>query len=289
MTSKFAKVIVLGQENHKKHVESEKDWHLGASFQKNHFLNRAPFYSFERVLFHYRTAKLELFRAVKRHANGFRPERILIAPCGHFDDAPYIHSVWPDARCVGVDIVPDAKAAAQNQTLPVLADLRQLPFAAQCFDAVFSIFFFHHVADEGFDPYVSELVRLLRPEGMLVTLEPSWFHPLFWITWPLKALIGNITGNVEHEHPIFIRSLEAALQKHGLSNLTSFACSFTHNRVPIVLARAINSALIPLACLPLIKHLAWVVGITCFKTACASSRNEPAWWNREVESQLPER
>jgi ubiquinone/menaquinone biosynthesis C-methylase UbiE len=140
-----------------------------------------------------------------------------------------------------------------------------MPFESNCFDVAVATLFFHHVADEGFQEYLQEYKRVLRPGGVLITMEQSMFHPLFAVTRPMMRLIGNITGQVEHEHPISINKLASSCKAIGFARTETFACSFGHNRVPILIRDTLNTVLYPLKSFPVVKHLGWQVGMIAWK------------------------
>ena len=244
-----------------KHVfrlRKEKEWYSSPRFHKSHLLNRGIFYSDKRNEQSYIMAKNELFSRIPF----INAKKILIAPCGTFADLPWIEESWPDARVYGTDISWEAINQGPRANAAAVSDIGDcIPFSEEYFDIAISTLFFHHVADEGFLPYLRELRRVLRPGGLLVTLEQSWLHPLFWITRPLKRLVGNIAGQVEHEHPIFIWQLQRAAREAGFSGVTSFACSFSHNRLPTPIGRLLNWVLHPLFGTVGIKHMGWLVGV----------------------------
>lgn len=246
------------ENTHTLRLRKENDWYSSPRFCKSHFLNKGIFRSDKRNEQSYIMAKNELFCRIPF----INAKKILLAPCGSFADLPWVQERWPDATVYGTDVSWEAIHQAPRPHPAAVSDIRDcIPFSQQYFDIAISTLFFHHVADEGFLPYLRELRRVLRPAGLLVTMEPSWLHPLFWITRPLKKLIGNITGQVEHEHPIFIWQLQRVAREAGFSRVTSFACSFSHNRLPTSIGRLLNGVLHPLFGTVGIKHMGWLVGM----------------------------
>jgi SAM-dependent methyltransferase len=245
----------MQKEVHQDRLKKEIDWHEQQS--SHHTLNRWPFQTVERNAANFAIAKTHLFATARKRHPILSPESVLLAPAGHFDDLRYVRSTWPNVSIEGVDIA-DSGLREHPEIPSVVADISQrLPYPDGYFGAVVSTLFFHHVIDEGFDAYLHELRRVLSPGGLFITMEHSWLNPAFWITRPLKRLVGNITHQVEHERPIFPWRLFQALERCHFQNVETFACSFGHNRMPIPLANLTNSLFRPLR--PL-RYFSWQVG-----------------------------
>jgi SAM-dependent methyltransferase len=247
--------------SHASRLAKEVDWYE-REFKANHILNRWPFYSKQRETTAYEVAHRSLSRVAKTYFPAVN--KVLIAPCGEWGDLPFLRAEWSDAEYVGVDISPNCLKNAPVEAH--VGDIRgPMPFSDHSFDLAVATLFFHHVADEGFADYLREFKRVLRPGGALITMEQSMFHPLFLVTRPLKRFVGNITGQVDHEHPISLRALAAACRARGFSRTRTFACSFGHQRVPVPIRATMNTILTPLKGVPVIKHLGWQVGLIAWK------------------------
>lgn len=232
---------------------------VGEEHLAQHWLNRWPFYSVLRNHVAYDIARSNLSYRVARLfpvANN-----VLIAPCGYGEDAVSFGYVWPNANFVGLDISPEAIRRCQMKDVR-LGDILKMPFVAGSFDAVISNLFFHHVVDDGFGPYLCEIARVLRPGGVLVTMEQNAHHPLFLVTRPIRKVTGNITGQVEHERPILIRALTDAVGRSGFGRIETFACSFGHQRVPTVITCVLNALLTHL---PSARWASWTFGLIAWK------------------------
>jgi SAM-dependent methyltransferase len=242
---------------HSERLEKEIGFYR-QSFDNEHLLNHYPFYSGLRNQLAYAIARHNLVRRVK--ALFPRANTVLVAPCGLGNDFLEFSTIWGGAEFSGIDISPDAVARGAIRNA-VVGDILSMPYNDQSFDAVLSTLFFHHVADEGFAPYLSEIARVLRPGGIMVTMEQSMYHPLFLLTRTAKALFGNITGQVDHEHPISLAQLGQSALARGFSKVSTFPCSFGHNRMPIPITTTLNV----LNNFDQLKHLAWMVGLVAFK------------------------
>ncbi len=243
--------------SHSERLQKEVEWYHD-SFRSDHPLNHYPLYS---------QLRNELAYAIARHNLAKRAKKIfptannvLIAPCGLGNDVLQFADIWPKASFHGIDISPDAIERCAIREA-IVGDILQMPYPANAFDVVISTLFFHHVADEGFEPYLQEIARVLRPGGVMVTMEQSAYHPLFLLTRTTKRIVGNITGQVEHEHPISITKLAQAARASGFSTTTTFPCSFGHNRMPIPITTTINF----LNYLESLKDFAWMVGLLAVK------------------------
>jgi SAM-dependent methyltransferase len=243
--------------SHVERLQKEIEWYRD-SFRSDHPLNCYPLYSHLRNELSYVIARHNLAKRAKRvfpSANN-----VLIAPCGLGNDILQFSEVWPEANFHGLDISPDAVERCAIRDAKV-GDILKMPYHAGSFDVVISTLFFHHVADEGFEPYLLEIARVLRPGGIVITMEQSSYHPLFLVTRPAKRIVGNITGQVEHEHPISISELAAAARSSGFARTETFSCSFGHNRMPIPITTVLNA----LNYFGPIKHFAWMVGLIAVK------------------------
>ncbi len=99
---------------------------------------------------------------------------------------------------------------------------------------------------------------MLKPGGHFLTLEPSNLYPLSWITRPLKRIVGNITDQVEDEGPFLPLRLSRAMARCGLEEVNVTGASFSHNRLPVGLAKLNNAVTRPLLTMPVVKCLAWL-------------------------------
>jgi len=235
---------------HATRLQEEVEFHTKNKFQWRHPLNRWPLYSETRNLSAYETAKERLFNTAA--ASLSVPHSVLIAPAGRCHDYPFVRAVWPRAALTGIDITPYSGPEGV-----ICGDMLNMPFENGRFDVAVTTLFFHHVFDEGLQPYLRELRRVSRS---LVTMEPSTRHPLFLVTRPLMKMVGNITHQVNGEHPIPMSRLAEECRLAGYSSVQTFACSFAHNRLPIPFRPMVN-----LCChVPAMKQLAWMFGLIAY-------------------------
>lgn len=96
--------------------------------------------------------------------------RILDAGCG-----PGGNGAWMAryGRVIGVDVARDALefVRARRPTIPVQGSAARLPFSDGAFDVVIAVTLLYTVADD--IAAIRELVRVLRPGGVVLVLEPA--------------------------------------------------------------------------------------------------------------------
>ncbi len=119
--------------------------------------------------------------------NGFSRGRILDAGCGPGYHAVGLRRAFPEAEVLGVDLSePLLETARKHQAEAGVtegvsfqpADVLNLPFGENTFDAVISIFMFHLVDDPV--RLCNEMERVLKPEGQLVMIDlrRNWLFSL---------------------------------------------------------------------------------------------------------------
>lgn len=116
------------------------------------------------------------------HMVGFQPGwHVLDAGCGGGSFLPLLtESVGPGGRVTASDLDPDNVAKVQRRVVEsplacsvdaTTADLRDLPFPDDTFDAVWLANVLMYVTDEDFPRVLSELMRVVRPGGLVASKE----------------------------------------------------------------------------------------------------------------------
>jgi len=241
-------------------IARERRWHTEPAFRTKHFLNTRFFYSRARNDFNYIYPRKKLGEAVHRAARAMGADnpKILIAPLGGGADLEYIEQ--PSFDISGIDIHEEAVAGiAAPRLRKFVGDIKNMSmFSDGEFDIVAVPLFLHHFVRYGFDDYLREAHRVLKPGGRIIALEPSSLNPMVWATWLAKKIFGNITGTVDDEAAFPPARLTSAMKRCGFGGVGFHAAGFCHNRVPIPIAKFINLVTSPLMKLPVIKHFAWM-------------------------------
>lgn len=241
-------------------IKREKQWSIQSGFQKNHFLNSPLFYSKGRQEFNYDFLKREMVRFMDRivPGTGRRDLKILIAPIGAGLDLKYLKNIFNDIS--GIDVSEESiNAIADANVKKYVGDMKHMSmFPDDHFDIVVVPLFFHHFTKFGLDDFIKEAYRVTKPQGLFFALEPSSLHPVNWVTWLGKKFFGNITGLVDDEAPLFPYSLANTIRRCGFGDVKIFGASFSHNRLPIWLAKINNTITAPLAEIPVLNSFAWM-------------------------------
>jgi SAM-dependent methyltransferase len=241
-------------------LKRERAWHT-ESHKPKHLLNARLFYSSKRQDYSYTFARQEMARFVQKTLEEYppptSPPSLLIAPIGNGVDLQFVRHITDDIT--GVDVAQEALDKVPDKSIDLReCDMRQMDcFEDNTFDVVLVPLFFHHFNKMHGD-FVKELVRVLKPGGHFISLEPSILHPVSWVTRSLRKVVGNITAQVEDEAPFIPSLLLRAMADNGLEEVGLRAASFSHNRLPVPLARANNLVTRPLMGVPVVKQFAWL-------------------------------
>jgi SAM-dependent methyltransferase len=160
--------------------------------------------------------------AVLAPALGAGRPRVLDAGCGTGMNVAVLSRLGPS---VGVDRAPEALRGCRARAVPAAqADVLSLPFPAGTFDLVTSFDVLYHRWVEDDAAAVSELVRVLRPGGLLLARAPA-----------LRLLWGAHDEAVHSRHRYTRVELVRLLSGQGLEVLrATYANSLLF---PVLLAR----------------------------------------------------
>jgi SAM-dependent methyltransferase len=169
---------------------------------------------------------------------------ILSVATGSGVEIPFIRQV--SERIVAVDISLTALREFRRHWpyLAVQAQAVRLPFKDGRFDALVVSGLLHHLAGyTALHPYLREFIRVTRPGGSLIAVEPNSWYPVQWIIGPVNRIMQRIRpgwrGLVPHERPLSPRFLAGQFEASGLSAVNWFSTTFVHNRLPQPLSERI--------------------------------------------------
>lgn len=247
-------------------LEAERRWWKGNGLARpGHLLMRWPFVHPARQERAYAVARANTRKALIDFLDGRVAERALVAPCGDDADQDIFRGTAKEFH--GIDISPDALAACKHRHPEIQTketDCRATGYPDGAFDLVGSILVFHHLHRIGFDGFLREFYRVLKPGGGLAILEPSSLSPFAALMTAGKAIFGNISGLVPDEAPLRPSRLSVAIEGAGFRVERFEGVSFTHNRVPVPIQRAAEVASAPFARTRL-AHVAWMCLWLCRK------------------------
>ncbi len=88
-----------------------------------------------------------------------------------------LHFLLGDFRYLCVEIDPvkiGLFAGNQPHQMAILGDGTRLPIADTCVDVALCAFVAHHLTDSDFRQALSEAMRVLKPEGCFILVDPLW-------------------------------------------------------------------------------------------------------------------
>jgi SAM-dependent methyltransferase len=224
----------------------------------NRILNSSLIFNEERNLSNFVFPKRRMAKLIQaRLGENVAADKMLIAPCGDGDDYKYIGALAREVYGIDLSDVAIAQCPAEIKTKT--GDILTSGYDSEMFDIVASPLFFHHLLKIGFDPFLNEFHRVLKPGGKVVILEPSIWYPVNIITRPVKRIFNNPYGEIEEEDPFRPRLMLTALRNNGFRNVEMRAASFSHCAFPKPLAKTVNFLTRPLLNLIPFKYQGWMV------------------------------
>jgi len=172
---------------------------------------------------------------------GIQAGDVLSVGCGwHPGRHAFPSPAW---RMTGVDVEEDRPRYLLEQgTIDegMTGRAGELPFEPESFDVVLYRLVLHHIAFEGpLAPVFEEAVRLLRPGGALVAVEPGAVHPVGAGLSVANALgLGNAVHGTPDDVPLSPGVLMRDARAAGLSP-ELHAVTYSWRRLPPAAQRAL--------------------------------------------------
>jgi SAM-dependent methyltransferase len=215
-------------------VQAEIDWREKPD---NHNLKTKPLS--EKHFFPHHLVRAELGNALAKVGCSI-DSSVLDIGCGSGEDIEYISRV--SKSITGVDISQEAIAAFQARGFQgIVADVKNLPFQDNSFDFVVCPAVLHHLIGQGkLDDFILEFVRVLKPGGYLLALEPNAYNLSGILMNIMNSLKPGITGLVPHERALSPVKLKRIFSQAGLKEVSCTAASFTWNRLPLFISKFIS-------------------------------------------------
>ena len=154
------------------------------------------------------TAKgaIEIWRTIKEGAESVKPIdrewKVLDYGCGWGRMTRLLPFYFEPKNIFGVDVVEEFVQSA-NQLMPsivhkTIKSMQPIPFQAESFDLIFANSVFSHLSEKSARYTVEELVRILKPGGVIVlsVLEQPELEK-FYKTEEQKKWITGILGNLD--------------------------------------------------------------------------------------------
>lgn len=201
-----------------------------------HWTSHPLFASRERHWMAYHIEKIRFYGYLSRYVSSkpyYKKAKILVAPIGTGNEVVYLQGMY--AEICGMDISQKALDQCPAHIVTKKVNILHSEEASEYFDIIICPLFLHHVHKVGFNPFLEEYYRLLRPGGVLAIHEPSILFPPSQVTSFLRSVMGDVTGLVPDERPIYPTAVTKSLDEAGFVRINYRGLSFSHCRYPVFL------------------------------------------------------
>lgn len=164
---------------------------------------------------------------------------ILDLGCGAGEDTVFVSRV--SRKIIGVDLSSTAlKRFVKNGFAGLIADVQSLPFPDSSFDFTVCFGLLHHLVGQGdLSAYLKEFVRVTRPQGYVLAMEPNVFNHSGLLMNIFNSIKPGITGLVPHERALSPLYLANVFRKAGLTEVEYVSASYVWNRFPLFISKFI--------------------------------------------------
>lgn len=116
------------------------------------------------------------------------PLKVLDVGCGQGLIHPYFHPSKANLKLTGIDVagtvIDEAREANPHVHYDVY-DGQQLPYPDNSYDAAYAIAVMHHVPPANWASFLTEMMRVVRPGGLVAIVEHNPINPL--TQWIVKS------------------------------------------------------------------------------------------------------
>lgn len=173
---------------------------------------------------------------------------------------------------LAIDVSPSAVGIfVKQQPFPcLLATASQLPLQTDSMDAVVMSGVLHHVAGyERMAPYLIEALRVLKPGGAFISVDPNLLYPVAIVMAALDVVGQRIhpgwRHHVPHERPLIPVALQRNVRRAGFAGVELLGTSYVHNKLPWSIARLLHMMTTDLAKKPGFRHFGYWIGCAAYK------------------------
>lgn len=173
---------------------------------------------------------------------------------------------------LAIDVSPCAAGIfVDRQPFPcLLATASRLPIQTDSMDAVVMSGVLHHVAGyERMAPYLLEALRVLKPGGAFIAVEPNLLYPIAIVMAALDVVGQRIhpgwRHHVPHERPLIPIALLRNVRRAGFAGVELLGTSYVHNKFPWGIARLLHATTTALAKKPGFRHFGYWIGCAACK------------------------
>lgn len=170
--------------------------------------------------------KLDMVIKLVEKTNRY-PKKILDVGCASGWFLSRIHTRYPKADCVGIDVYKKAIEYGNTRYKPlklINANAQNLPFPKKSFDLVICTEVLEHVVSP--EKVLKEIERVLTPDGRAI-IEMDTGNYLFALIWYWWTHLRRGVWRDSHIHSFNTGRLERMISKNGFSIVKKQTFNFT--------------------------------------------------------------
>lgn len=173
---------------------------------------------------------------------------------------------------LAIDVSPSAVAKfIESQPFPcLLGTASSLPLKSNSFDGIVMSGVLHHVAGyQHMLPYLREAIRVLKPGGAFISVDPNLLFPVSIVMTALDVVGQRVRPgwrhHVPHERPLVPLHLSWNFRRAGFVDVKLLGTSYVHNKFPWFLAKFLDMTTTGLVKKRLFRHFGYWIGCSGVK------------------------